>query len=62
MAKISPDRILSKESQGEKDTYELLKRLPDNYWVYYHPIINKQHPDFIVIAPDLGIIVIEVKG
>jgi hypothetical protein len=62
MAKISPDRIPSKASQGEKDTYELLKRFPDNYWVYYQPIINKQHPDFIVIAPDLGIIVIEVKG
>ena len=62
MAIIIPDRIPSKASQGEKDTYELLKKLPDNYWIYFQPIINKQHPDFIVIAPDLGIIVIEVKG
>lgn len=62
MAKIIPDRIPSRATQGEKDTYELLKRLPDNYWVYYEPNLNDKVPDFIVIAPDLGVIIIEVKG
>jgi len=62
MAKIIPDRIPSRASQGERDTFELLQKLPDNYWVYYEPNINKQIPDFIVIAPDLGVIIIEVKG
>jgi len=62
MAKIFPDPIPSKASPGERDTYELLKRLPDNYWVYYEPDISDKHPDFIVIAPDLGVIIIEVKG
>ena len=62
MAKIIPERIPSKATQGEKDTFELLKRLPDNYRVYYEPNIKDNMPDFIVIAPDLGVLIIEVKG
>ncbi|PKL58195.1 MAG: hypothetical protein CVV34_03585, partial [Methanomicrobiales archaeon HGW-Methanomicrobiales-5] len=41
---------------------ELLQKLPDDYLVYYEPNIKNRRPDFIVIAPDLGVIVIEVKG
>ncbi|RXE56026.1 hypothetical protein ABH15_07460 [Methanoculleus taiwanensis] len=36
--------------------------MPDDYLVYYEPNIDNRRPDFIVIAPDLGVIVIEVKG
>ena len=38
------------------------KKLPDDYLIYYEPNIDNRHPDFIVIAPDLGVIIIEVKG
>ena len=31
-------------------------------WVYYEPNIKNNLPDFIIIAPDLGVIIIEVKG
>ena len=39
-----------------------MKKLPDDYLIYYEPNIDNRHPDFIVIAPDLGVIIIEVKG
>lgn len=62
MATIIPDWIPSKATQGEKDTFEFLKKLPDDYWVYYEPNINNKLPDFIIIAPDLGVIILEVKS
>lgn len=62
MAEIIPDRLPVKASRGEERTFAFLKKLPDDYLVYYEPNIDNRHPDFIVIAPDLGVIVIEVKG
>ena len=62
MAECIPDRLSAKASRGEERTFALLKKLPDDYWIYYEPNINNRHPDFIVIAPDLGVIIIEVKG
>ncbi len=62
MAEFIPDRLPSRASRGEERTFALLKKLPDDYLVYYEPNIDNRYPDFIVIAPDLGVIVIEVKG
>lgn len=62
MAEIIPNRLPSGATQGERHTFELLQMLPDDYLVYYEPNIKNRRPDFIVIAPDLGVIVIEVKG
>ncbi len=62
MAECIPDRLPLRASRGERITYNVLKKLPDDYLVYYEPNINSLHPDFIVIAPDLGVVVIEVKG
>jgi hypothetical protein len=62
MADCIPDRLPSRASRGEERTFALLKKLPDDYLVYYEPNIDNRHPDFIVIAPDLGVIIIEVKG
>lgn len=62
MAECIPDRLSAKASRGEERTFAILKKLPDDYLIYYEPNINNRHPDFIVIAPDLGVIIIEVKG
>lgn len=62
MAECIPDRLPSRASKGEERTFHILKKLPDNYLIYYEPNIANRRPDFIVIAPDLGVIVIEVKG
>src|SRR4030042_2774071 len=62
MAEFIPDRLPSRASRGEERTFALFKKLPDDYLIYYEPNIDNRYPDFIVIAPDLGVIVIEVKG
>jgi hypothetical protein len=62
MAEFIPDRLPSRATRGEERTFSILKKLPDDYLVYYEPNIDNRRPDFIVIAPDMGVIVIEVKG
>jgi hypothetical protein len=62
MAEMVPDRLPSGTSAGERNLFSILQRLPDDYIVYYEPVIRKRYPDFIVICPDVGLLVIEVKG
>ena len=62
MAENVPDKLPSRASKGEERTFEVLKKLPDDYIAYYEPLISNRRPDFILIGPDIGILVIEVKG
>lgn len=62
MAEMIPDRLPPNASRGEKEVFAILQNLPDDYIVYYEPIISQRYPDFIVIGPKLGILIIEVKG
>src|SRR5262245_56992912 len=62
MAQMIPDRLPSGSSRGEQRLFAILQKLPDCYIVYYEPVISERYPDFVVLAPDLGVIVIEVKG
>ena len=62
MAEMIPDQLPRRASRGEERLFNILKRLPDDYIVYYEPIIENRYPDFIVICPDMGLMVIEVKG
>jgi hypothetical protein len=62
MAEMIPDRLPNRASAGEKKVFSILQKLPDDYIVYYEPIIENRYPDFIIICPDLGILIIEVKG
>ncbi|NET42968.1 nuclease-related domain-containing DEAD/DEAH box helicase [Okeania sp. SIO2B3] len=62
MAQIIPDRIPAKASAGEKRLYNILSRLPDDFSVWYEPDINGRYPDFIILSPDFGVLIIEVKG
>jgi hypothetical protein len=62
MAQMIPDRLPSSSSKGEQRLFAILQRLPDDYIVYYEPVIAERYPDFVLIAPDLGVMVIEVKG
>jgi hypothetical protein len=62
MAEMIPDRLPSRASAGEKKLFSVLQKLPDDYIVYYEPIVEDRYPDFVVICPDLGLLVIEVKG
>ena len=62
MAHMIPSSLTSSASAGEKRVFAILQRLPDDYIVYYEPTVSDRHPDFIVLSPKLGIMVIEVKG
>jgi len=62
MAEMIPDKLPGGHSQGEILIFSILQRLPDDHVVYFEPVIKQRYPDFIVIFPEAGILVIEVKG
>lgn len=62
MAYTVPETIRSSATAGERLLFRTLKEyLPDDYIVYYEPEIHGRRPDFVVIGPDLGVLVLEVK-
>jgi hypothetical protein len=62
MAQMIPDRLPGRASRGEERLFAILKKLPDDCLVYYEPIVGDRYPDFIVILPSIGVLIIEVKG
>ncbi len=62
MAEMIPDRLPNNASAGEKKLFSVLQNLPEDYIVYYEADIKRRYPDFLVICPDMGLLVIEVKG
>jgi hypothetical protein len=64
MAIMIPESIESLDgvTAGEIRVFKLFRELlPDNYYVWYDTMVQNRYPDFIILGPDLGIIVIEVK-
>lgn len=62
MAYTIPETIRSSATAGERLLFRTLKTyLPDDYIVYYEPEIRGRRPDFVIIGPDLGLVVLEVK-
>jgi len=64
MALMSPDSIdhLDGTTAGERRVFNFLRiHLPDNYYVFYDAPVQGRYPDFIVVGPDLGIVILEVK-
>ena len=62
MAQMIPEAIPSKASQGETLLFDALARLPEEYLVWYEPTIGRLLPDFIVLGPAFGLLILEVKG
>lgn len=63
MALMIPDRCPSKASQGEKRLFRLLQDiLPDDFTVWYEPVIQGRYPDFTVLSDTFGLLLLEVKG
>lgn len=63
MALMVPDSMPQKASAGEKRLYKILREeLPDDCYVWYEPRVNGLMPDFIILGPTLGLLVLEVKG
>ncbi|MGO4532626.1 3'-5' exonuclease [Paenibacillus sp. 2TAF8] len=62
MANTVPEAIPKKATAGERLLFETLKKhLPEEYIVYYEPEIRGRRPDFVIIGPDLGLLVLEAK-
>jgi Nuclease-related domain/Viral (Superfamily 1) RNA helicase len=62
MATLIPESLPDNASAGEKIVAARLQNLPEDVLVYYEPIIRRRYPDFVIVAPSIGVIVIEVKG
>lgn len=62
MAILIPEHLPDTATGVERKVFAALQTLPDDVWVYYEPVVRRRYPDFIVIVPSLGVIVIEVKG
>ncbi len=62
MAYTVPETISRMATTGERLVFQTLKdALPSDYIVYYEPEIMGKRPDFVIIGPDLGLLVLEVK-
>lgn len=62
MAYMVPETIRRTATVGERLLLHTLRdALPSDYIVYYEPEIHGRRPDFVVIGPDLGLVVLEVK-
>ena len=63
MAQMIPETISSKASKGEELLFKVLQeRLPENYLVWYEPTIKRLLPDFIILGPAFGLLILEVRG
>lgn len=64
MATMFPAEVTSFTTAGESTVYRFLRRAarPDElFLVWYSPDIEDREPDFILLSPDCGLIVFEVK-
>lgn len=50
-------------AKGEAKVYDLLKKLPDDCLAFFEVLLGERdnRPDFMVIAPSRGVIILEVK-
>jgi hypothetical protein len=60
-----PETITSRPGSatpGERKVFVALRDyLPEDYLVYYDIPVKGRYPDFIIVGPDLGLVVLEVK-
>ena len=65
MAFTVPERLSDQSdtaTAGERKVFAALREhLPEDYLVYYDIRVGDRYPDFTVIGPDLGVVVLEVK-
>ena len=61
MAQMIPDSLPASKPAGERRVFNALAQLADDCLVYYEPVVRRRYPDIIVILPEVGLLVIEVK-
>jgi hypothetical protein len=67
MARFFPDlkdipKLRQKPTEGELHLLNFFAdNLDDSYEVHFQPFINGDRPDVILVRPDAGVMIIEVK-
>lgn len=62
MAVMIPEKITSHSTPGEQVIFYLLRdHLPNSYIVWYELDTEGRYPDFVILGPEIGILVLEVK-
>lgn len=62
MAILVPETLPDNASEGEKYVAGLLRGLPEDVLVYYEPVIRRRYPDFVLVVPEVGVLILEIKG
>jgi hypothetical protein len=62
LATVFPPELPNGLNECERKLFTLLKRLGDDCFVYFEPRVRNRRPDFVVIIPDVGVLIVEVKG
>ena len=63
MALMIPDSLPRQASSGERFLYNKLRdALPDDFIVWHEPRVESRRPDFIILSPCHGLLVVEAKG
>jgi Nuclease-related domain/AAA domain/UvrD-like helicase C-terminal domain len=55
------NRLKQKPTEGERALLFFLGKLNDDFIVYFQPFLNGSLPDFVILHPVKGVLVIEVK-
>ena len=65
MARTFPRNLNNYDFQtpGEEKTFNILKKLSDDCRVWYEVVlgVRSRKPDFLVVDPNRGIVILEVK-
>jgi hypothetical protein len=61
MARIFPTYLPDSATPGERAMLAILRKLDDDCLVFFEPGVANRRPDFVVIMPGVGLMVIEVK-
>jgi hypothetical protein len=63
MAFTIPETIMpGSATRGERKVFAAMRdHLPEDYLVYYDISVKGRHPDFVIVGPNLGLVVLEVK-
>ena len=61
LAIIIPEKISDTISIGVQRALLGMRKLPDTYLIYYEPLLDSQRPDIIIISPELGLLIVEIR-
>ena len=62
MATFFPPDLPNGLNECERKIFTLLKHLGDDCFICYEPHVRNRCPDFVVVIPNVGVLVVEAKG